>query len=130
MDACAARSIATATCSRCRDADRNLFGGAPRRVAERAVRHAVLLACGTEHASCPGMTRRVAMKSLVLCCICVGFVPPALADNSPEHSADVTITGHIFQPPELPPPPLSQLHLPDGFTIERYVENLGNPRML
>jgi Raf kinase inhibitor-like YbhB/YbcL family protein len=47
-----------------------------------------------------------------------------------EHSADVEITGHIFQPPELPAPPLSQLKVPEGFKIERYAEHLGNARVL
>lgn len=47
-----------------------------------------------------------------------------------EHSADVTIEGHIFQPTELPAPPLDQLKVPDGFKIERYAEHLGNARVL
>src|SRR4051794_23013081 len=72
------------------------------------------------------------MKPLALAAlfVCAAVGALAHAGNSPEHSADVTITGHIFQPAELPPPPLSQLHVPDGFTIERYAENLGNPRIL
>jgi Raf kinase inhibitor-like YbhB/YbcL family protein len=57
-------------------------------------------------------------------------IPPPPPDVVAEHSADVTITGHIFQPPELPPPPLAQLKVPDGFKIERYAEHLGNARIL
>ncbi len=47
-----------------------------------------------------------------------------------EPPADTRITGHIFQPVKLPPPPVSTFRVPDGFKIERFAENLGNARML
>ena len=50
--------------------------------------------------------------------------------GSPEHHSDVEITGHIFKPTELPAPPVSQLHVPEGFRVEKFAENAGNARVL
>ena len=60
-----------------------------------------------------------------------GAAPPIPAGpGSPERSADVTVTGHIVKPNELPPPDLAQLKLPAGFKIERFAAELGNSRIL
>jgi Raf kinase inhibitor-like YbhB/YbcL family protein len=45
-------------------------------------------------------------------------------------AADVEVTGHILKPPQLPPPDISKLTVPDGFVIERAAENLGNARII
>ena len=52
------------------------------------------------------------------------------AGGSPDHQSDVEITGHIFKPAELPAPPVSQLHVPSGFRVERFAGNAGNARVL
>ncbi len=60
----------------------------------------------------------------------------ALSQNSTgpwpntEPQADVKITGHIFKPPQLPPPDLGTFRIPAGFRLERFAENAGNVRML
>lgn len=41
--------------------------------------------------------------------------PPAAP---PERKSDVTVTGHIFKPTELPPPDVAKLRVPAGFRIE------------
>ena len=46
--------------------------------------------------------------------------------GSPEHFSDVEITSHIFKPPELPAPAANQLHVPNGFRIEKFAEDVGN----
>jgi Raf kinase inhibitor-like YbhB/YbcL family protein len=51
-------------------------------------------------------------------------------DGSPEHLADVQITSHIFKPAELRAPRTEQLHVPKGFRIEKFAENVGNARIL
>ena len=50
--------------------------------------------------------------------------------GSAEHKSDVEITGHIFKPTEMPAPDLAQLHVPTGFRIEKFAENVGNARLL
>jgi glucose/arabinose dehydrogenase len=55
---------------------------------------------------------------------------PPSTGGSPEHHSDVEITWHIFKPKELPAPDLSQLHVPAGFRIQKFAENLGNVRIL
>ena len=55
---------------------------------------------------------------------------PSSEGGSPEHHSDVEITGHIFKPNELPAPELSQIHVPLGFKVERFAENVGNARVL
>jgi Raf kinase inhibitor-like YbhB/YbcL family protein len=52
------------------------------------------------------------------------------AGGSPEHHSDVEITWHILKPFELPAPEVSQLHVPAGFRIQKFAENLGNTRIL
>ena len=52
------------------------------------------------------------------------------APGSPERASDVEITGHIVKPPELPPPGLATLKVPEGFRIEQFAKDLGNARIL
>jgi glucose/arabinose dehydrogenase len=52
------------------------------------------------------------------------------AAGSPEHQSDIEITWHIFKPPELAAPGLAKLHIPPGFRIEKFAENVGNARIL
>ena len=52
------------------------------------------------------------------------------AGGSPEHHSDVEITWHILKPVELPAPDVSQLHVPDGFLLQKFAENVGNARIL
>ena len=72
----------------------------------------------------------------ILPALAVSFAIPVLCQKpsskggSPEHLADVEITGHVFKPAELPAPDLSKIHVPDGFRLERFAENVGNPRIL
>jgi hypothetical protein len=55
---------------------------------------------------------------------------PSSAGGSAEHHSDVEITWHILKPVELAAPDLRQLHVPDGFRIQRFAENVGNARIL
>ena len=50
--------------------------------------------------------------------------------GSAEHQSDLEITWHIFKPPELPAPDVAHLHVPAGFRIQKFAENLGNARIL
>ena len=52
------------------------------------------------------------------------------ASGSPEHAADVQITGHIFKPFERPAPEVEQLHVPAGFRVEKFASDVGNARLL
>ena len=55
---------------------------------------------------------------------------PSSAGGSPEHHSDVEITWHILKPVELPAPDVSQLHVPAGFRLQKFAENVGNARIL
>src|ERR1700759_4760514 len=50
--------------------------------------------------------------------------------GSAAHQSDLEITWHIFKPPELPAPDLAHLHVPAGFRIQKFAENVGNARIL
>jgi glucose/arabinose dehydrogenase len=52
------------------------------------------------------------------------------AGGSPEHHSDIEITWHVLKPFELPAPEVSQLHVPTGFRVQKFAENLGNTRIL
>jgi Raf kinase inhibitor-like YbhB/YbcL family protein len=52
------------------------------------------------------------------------------AGGSPEHRTDLEITWHILKPAELPAPDVSQLHVPAGFRVQKFAENVGNARIL
>ena len=54
---------------------------------------------------------------------------PAKA-GSPERTSDVEVVGHIVKLPELPPPELSAIKVPEGFMVERFASELGNARVL
>lgn len=56
--------------------------------------------------------------------------PPSSKPGPKEFFSDVAIDGHIFKPPQLPAPELSELKVPEGFKITKVAENLGNVRML
>ena len=77
------------------------------------------------------------MRTTVLslwCFMMVPFAAPAQKLSSepgnPEHRADVEVTGHVVKPLELPAPDVTALQVPSGFRIEKFVENLGNARIL
>src|SRR5437764_14437738 len=55
---------------------------------------------------------------------------PSSAAGSPEHRSDLEITWHIFKPLELPAPDVSQIHVPAGFRVQKFAENVGNARVL
>jgi glucose/arabinose dehydrogenase len=55
---------------------------------------------------------------------------PSTAEGSPEHHSDLEITWHILKPVELPAPDISQLHVPAGFLLQKFAENVGNARIL
>ena len=55
---------------------------------------------------------------------------PSTSGGSPEHHTDLEITWHIFKPVELPAPEVSQLHVPAGFRLQKFAENIGNVRIL
>ena len=70
-----------------------------------------------------------------LCCFATAAVATSAQKLSSEpgnaeHRADVEVTGHVVKPLELPAPDVSALHVPRGFRIERFAENLGNARLL
>jgi Raf kinase inhibitor-like YbhB/YbcL family protein len=50
--------------------------------------------------------------------------------GSAEHFADVEITSHIFKPGELAAPDVADLHVPNGFRVEKFAQNVGNARIL
>ncbi len=45
-------------------------------------------------------------------------------------SADVEVTGHIFKAPQLPPPDVDKIKVPNGFVVSKAAEGLGNPRII
>jgi Raf kinase inhibitor-like YbhB/YbcL family protein len=51
-------------------------------------------------------------------------------NGSAEHQSDLEITWHIFKPPELPAPDVAHSHVPAGFRIQKFAENVGNARIL
>jgi Raf kinase inhibitor-like YbhB/YbcL family protein len=84
----------------------------------------------------PARQFRVPTKRFISICILAAFpflltaqMVPA-SGGSPEHLADVEITSHIFKPAELRAPGAEQLHVPAGFRIEKFAENIGNARIL
>lgn len=75
--------------------------------------------------------------TLPLCLASLIGVHAALAQEiaspgagSPERTADVEVVGHIYKPAELPEPDVSQLHVPEGFRLQKFARNLGNARIL
>ena len=78
------------------------------------------------------------MKRFLVTATFLCLLPPlaALAQKlsseggSPEHRADVQIIGHVFKPLELPAPDIAKLHVPAGFRIEKFAQNVGNARVL
>jgi Raf kinase inhibitor-like YbhB/YbcL family protein len=67
---------------------------------------------------------------LIMACSVAEAQKASSAGGSPEHHSDLEITWHIFKPVELPAPDLSQLHLPSGFRLQKFAENVGNARIL
>jgi glucose/arabinose dehydrogenase len=71
-----------------------------------------------------------ALVFLIAVCSLARAQRPSSAVGSPEHHSDFEITWHIFKPVELPAPDLVQLHVPSGFRIQKFAENIGNARIL
>ena len=67
---------------------------------------------------------------LITACAVAEAQKPSSAGGSPEHHSDIEITWHILKPFELPAPDVSQLHVPTGFRIQKFAENVGNARIL
>ena len=67
---------------------------------------------------------------LILACSVAESQKPSSAGGSPEHHSDIEITWHILKPFELPKPAVSQLHVPAGFRVQKFAENVGNARIL
>ena len=96
------------------------------------LRNSVLVSrlyCGRPIATTMSMRSR-AFAILIGTCGLAAAQPPSSEGGSPEHYSDVEITWHIFKPSELPAPHLSQLHVPTGFRIQKFAENIGNARIL
>ncbi len=75
------------------------------------------------------MRLRVLAALLTICLVAEGQRLPSTS-ASPEHHSDLEITWHILKPVELAAPDLSQLHVPAGFRIQKFAENVGNARIL
>ena len=58
-------------------------------------------------------------------------VPSAMAQDAGQIT-DVEIVGHVYKPAQLDPTDahIQNLQLPDRFRIEKFAEDLGNPRMI
>jgi Raf kinase inhibitor-like YbhB/YbcL family protein len=67
---------------------------------------------------------------LIVACRFAGAQHQSSAGGSAEHHSDLEITWHILKPVELAAPDLRQLHVPAGFRIQRFAENVGNARIL
>ncbi|HEX4403739.1 MAG TPA: hypothetical protein VH560_02855, partial [Polyangia bacterium] len=78
------------------------------------------------------MIARLALTSaLVLSLDGPSSVAPIPAQPGPaENAANVSISSHIVQPRQLPPPDLSALKVPVGFRVTRFADKLGNIRVL
>jgi len=74
--------------------------------------------------------RLYGIVALVTACVVARAQRLSSAPGSPEHHSDVEITWHILKPAELPAPDISKLHVPSGFRIQRFAENVGNARIL
>jgi Raf kinase inhibitor-like YbhB/YbcL family protein len=70
------------------------------------------------------------LAALMAACRFAAAQHPSSAGGSAEHHSDVEITWHILKPVELAAPDLRQLHVPDGFRIQKFAENVGNARIL
>jgi Raf kinase inhibitor-like YbhB/YbcL family protein len=67
---------------------------------------------------------------LITACVVAEAQQLSSAGGSPEHHSDIEITWHILKPLELPAPEVSQLHVPAGFRLQKFAENVGNARVL
>jgi Raf kinase inhibitor-like YbhB/YbcL family protein len=77
----------------------------------------------------PSFVRLLGLVSVVL----TGTVLAQTVPDKPgpaEHAADVSISSHILQPPQLVAPEPSALHAPAGFQVTRFASQLGNVRIL
>lgn len=76
------------------------------------------------------------LKVLVIFLVSLSLVGKAFGQKlssepgQPEHQADVEVIGHVVKPLELPAPDVKALHVPSGFKIEKFAEDLGNARLL
>jgi len=59
-----------------------------------------------------------------------GSTSNSVADAPLGPPVDIQVTGHIYKPDPLPPPDLSAITVPSGFTITRAAEALGNARII
>jgi Raf kinase inhibitor-like YbhB/YbcL family protein len=70
------------------------------------------------------------LAALITACVAAEGQRPSSAAGSPEHHSDIEITWHILKPVELPMPALSQVHVPTGFRVQKFAENVENARIL
>ena len=70
--------------------------------------------------------------ALVVSLLALAAASPALAQAHPEERDNVAILTHIHEPTPRAPLPgdTAALRVPDGFTVSRFAERLGNLRML
>ena len=54
----------------------------------------------------------------------------AMAETNVAAKVALPIQSYILQPAELPPPAISELKVPQGFSVSKVAENLGNARVL
>src|SRR5690554_2405182 len=68
---------------------------------------------------------------LVLGCMKEGFWDSIIPETD-EESTQSQITGYVFKPAIVPASDerVQQLNVPDGFSVQKFGENLGNPRIL
>ena len=70
--------------------------------------------------------------ALVVSLLALAAASPALAQAHPEERDNLAILTHIHEPTPRAPLPgdTAALRVPEGFTVSRFAEHLGNLRML
>ena len=70
--------------------------------------------------------------TLVVSLLALAAASPALAQAHPEERDNLAILTHIHEPTPRAPLPgdTAALRVPEGFTVSRFAEHLGNLRML
>lgn len=81
------------------------------------------------HARGVSLAAIAAMKPLMLCCVALATVVATL--TAQERATSTAITSHIVKPEKLMPDDKRvKLSVPDGFTVTKFAEGLGKPRVL
>ncbi len=77
------------------------------------------------------MKKTVRNTNFIFVCLML-FAQWATAQDGNNHVITDAMTGHIFRPAQVDPQAwrIQQLKLPDGFSITKFADGLGKPRML